>query len=300
MPTDLERSILRTVAYFSLFEYPLTMFETWKWLAEPSVAYKLEDVRSALQTSTWLAARLEQHDGFVMQKGKGDMVATRHTRFLDASRKFHRLHRIGRYLACLPMVRAVAACNTLAWNNTKPESDIDLFIVTVPGTLWLTRLLTVAPFALLGMRPKANAHDPVCFSFFASSDAMAMRGLCLDARDLYLGQWTRSLVPVIDRGDFSRVAEGNGWVERLFPNSYAVKTATPRRVSFRQTRASRLLRLFESFPRLMQKSRLPKEIQAMANRDTRVIVNDRMLKFHPNDRRREFMDRLAKLETSLV
>lgn len=298
--SDLERSILRTVCFFSLFDYPLTTFEVWKWLAEPTVAYTIQDVRHVLASSDWLAKRLEHHDGSVVLKGKGHLLATRHRRFVDAARKYHRLKRVGRYLALLPMVRAVAACNTLAWNNTKPESDIDLYILATPGTLWLTRLLTVTPFALLGMRPKVGAIDPVCFSFFAASSATAMRGLCLSGRDLYLGQWVRSLVPVIDRGEFAGIATNNGWVEHLFPNSFAMKTAVTRRVSFRPKHTSRLARIFEPFARLIQKPRLPSDIRGLANRDTRVVINDRMLKFHPNDRRGEFLQRLAQLEASLV
>ncbi len=294
MPSDLAQSIFRTVAFFSLFDFPVTRFEIWKWLVKPSVAYRLEDVMASLEADPWLSARLETRDGFFVLKGKAAMIATRHERFLDATRKFKRVRRAARYLAFLPMVKTLAVCNTLAWMNTKPESDIDLFIITKPGRVWTTRAFAVLPFALLGMRPKSGAVDPVCFSFFASNESIDLRALKLHKDDLYLAQWVRSLVPVADRDQFVTFARLNDWASRLFPNSFPVRSASPRRA--RTWNGHRDLgHLLEPIMKKFQRSRLPHEIQSMANQDTRVIVRDDLLKFHPNDRRQEFIDRLEDL-----
>lgn len=294
MATDLEQSIFRAVAFWSLFDFPLTGFEVWKWLARPAVGYRLEDVRACLERSSWLATRLETQDGFFVLRGKLEMIVTRHSRFLDAARKFKRLRRASRYLAFLPMVKMLAVGNTLAWMNTKPGSDIDLFIVTKPGRVWVTRAFVVLPFALLGMRPKVGAVDPICFSFFASTDAVDLRGLRLGKEDWYLAQWVRSLVPVADREQIAAFTKANDWASGLFPNSYAVRPARPRR--FRAWNGHRdAAHLFEPLFRRLQMSRLPANIQSMANKDSRVIVSDEMLKFHPNDRRAEFAAKLEML-----
>ncbi len=294
MSSDLEQSIFKTVAFFSLFEYPLTAFQIWKWLVKPGVAYALEDVQSALATSDWLKARLTCQDGFFVLTGQERMIATRHQRFLDATRKFKRLRRVGRYLAFLPMVKILAVCNSLAWMNTKVESDIDLFLLTKPGRVWTTRFFAVLPLKLLGLRPKRGAVDPVCLSFFASTEAADLRPLRLRKDDLYLAQWVRSLVPIADRQAFAGFTRVNDWASGIFPNSFAVRPAHPRR--FRLTSKRRdLARIVEPFFRRLQRSRLPQELRALANRDTRVVVSDTMLKFHPNDRRQEFCDKLEAL-----
>ncbi|MEK9131166.1 MAG: hypothetical protein AAB429_03580 [Patescibacteria group bacterium] len=294
MPTDLEQSIFRAVAFFSLFEYPLTGFEVWKWLAGPQVAYRLEEVLFCLAKSPWLADRLETQDGFFVRRGQLSMILTRHARFLDATRKFKRLRRACRYLAFLPMVKMLAVCNTMAWMNTKPESDIDLFVVVKPGRMWTARAFVVLPFALLGRRPKIGAVDPLCFSFFASTDAVDLRVVRLGKEDWYLAQWVRSLVPMADRNQAANVTRLNDWAAGLFPNSYGVAPARPRRVKTWKGHPD-LGRLLEPVFRRLQKSRLPAEIQSLANKDSRVIVSDQMLKFHPNDRRAEFSAKLEML-----
>ncbi len=294
MATDLEQSIFRTAAFFSLFDYPLTEFEVWKWLTEPAIAYALPDVRMALATSTYLCERLVSTEGFICLRGKEETITTRHDRFVDAARKYHRLKNVSRYLARLPTIRAVAACNTLAWNNTKPESDIDLFVIVKRGRLWITRFLAVVPFKMLGLRPGQSRRDPICFSFFASEDRLAMKELKIGKRDLYFAQWIYSLVPVVDRGEFGEVVSQNGWVRASFPNSYPVATARTRKTWVEKERVD-LTGLFEPLARAFQLRRLPSEITSMMNRDSRVVVDDGMLKFHESDRREEFMQRLASL-----
>ena len=58
MPTDLEKSIIKTIAYFDVFNFPLTTSEVWKWLYRPREKYTLQQVRDALASSDWLAERL--------------------------------------------------------------------------------------------------------------------------------------------------------------------------------------------------------------------------------------------------
>lgn len=292
--SDLEQSIFKTVAYFSLFDFPLTAFEVWKWLLQPSAVYRLEDVQLVLTTSDWIKNRLVFENGFFVLRGKEGTVATRHERFLDATRKFKRLRRVAWYLAFLPMVKSLTVCNTLAWMNTKAESDIDLFVGVKPGCLWTARAFAVLPFALLGLRPKAGAIDPLCFSFFASTEVADLRPLRLNNHDVYLASWTRSLVPVADKGVFGDFVQKNDWVSGIFPNSFAVRPARSRRMKTWNAHPD-LARWMEPLFRRLQQSRLPKELKDLANKDTRVIVRDDMLKFHPNDRRAEFQQSLKDL-----
>jgi len=182
-PTELERSIYATVAWFSLFEYPLTIFEIWKWLYKPAgeVKMEMEEVYGALEKSAWLREHVVEDHGFWSLRKAPQKIERRHERFLDALRKYGKLRFALRYISLIPTVRAVFAVNTLSWWNTRPESDIDLLVVAKPGTVWLTRLFVVAPFALLKRRPKERGRDPFCFSFFVSEDALALASLHVDA-----------------------------------------------------------------------------------------------------------------------
>jgi hypothetical protein len=297
-PTDLEAAIFRTVAWFSLFSYPLTTFETWKWMMSEQ-PFALADVDEALAESAWLSERLAREGAFIGVHGAplAEQISERQTRFLDAVRKFAKLKRATRWFSALPSVRAVAACNTLAWHHTTAESDIDLFILVKPGTIWATRLLLVTPFALLGRRPttEAVAQDPFCFSFFVTSERLCLERLQLSGGDPYLAMWTRSIVPVFDRDNaFAAFAAQNGWAKREVP--HASLHARHEELSARETPGIVPgITAFEPVAKRVQSRRLPVQLKHMANRDSRVIVTDEMLKFHENDRREFYRERWKEI-----
>ncbi len=300
--SNLSKVIFRTVAYFSLFDYPLTSFEIWKWLLGAQDKASLFDVRQELAKSEFLCARLKSHQGFwsLVDQDVEQLVATRHERWLDAVRKYKRLRRATRFLSLIPSVRGIAACNTLAWNHTREGSDVDIFIIVREGSVWTSRLLSVTPFKLLRMRPGAGKRDPLCFTFFLSDTNLDLSSLRLEGSDPYLAYWSRSIVPVFDRDNvFEQFAQANGWLDQTLTNSAPGVSHAARRIeSF--TRSFRFPRFVEQLAEKLQRRKFPEVIQNMANRDSRVVVSDAMLKFHDNDRRAEFRDKLEAIMSEVV
>ena len=299
---SLEKAIYQTVAYFSLFNYPLTTFEIWKWLFGSEGKVSLLDIRSELSTSHLLSERLISDNGFwsLADQPIAELVQTRHERYLNAVRKYKRLRRATRYLSLIPSVRGVAACNTLAWNHTRAESDIDIFVIVRQGSVWTSRLLSVAPFKILKMRPGAGKRDPLCFTFFLSDTNLDLSALQLEGGDPYLAVWSRSIVPVFDRDNvFDQFVQANGWLVSNLPNSYQSAKHHQRKVD--SDRSSwPVPNLFERFAEQLQRGKFPEVIQNMANRDSRVVVSDAMLKFHDNDRREEYRDKLETMVSEVV
>ena len=305
--SDLEQSILRTLCWFSGFQYPLTTFEIWKWLMTPRRPYELVEVYRVLESSPYLSELMVEEYGFYALRGAPPLSAqieTRQERFLDAVRKFGKLRRASVFFQLLPGVRAIAAVNTMAWWHTKTSSDIDLFIVTKPGHIWSTRFLLVAPFALFGMRPNHHSDDghdhgdvldPFCFSFFASRTSIQMESLKHASEDYYLAFWTKSLVPVFDRDEvFSEFAALNKWADVVLPNGRhrtCHHLHEPARVPSVPVQFS----FTEPVFRWVQQRRFPEQIRSLANVDSRVVVTDDMLKFHENDRRAQFADAYEKV-----
>jgi hypothetical protein len=303
MTTELEHAIYRTAAWFSVFCYPLTVFEIWKWLYHPDRKYSFAEIYEALEKSEWLSTQLQSTQGFFSLRSAGDieeLVSMRQERFLDAMRKYKKLRLAVKYFSLFPSVESVAVGNTLAWWHTRPDSDIDLFITVRPGTVWVTRFFLVLPFALLGKRPKlheddSSGKDTFCFSFFVASDRLSMQSLSLEENDPYLAYWTVSLVPIFDRTNiFEKFEMENQWVSKFLPHARSrtlhrklcsgFKKALPLNMSF-----------FERITKKIQMKKLPDQIRHLANTDSRVVINDQMLKFHSNDRRAEYRERFEKL-----
>src|SRR3989344_2100546 len=151
--SELEQAIYRTLAWFSLFDFPLTSYELWKWLWSPGRSYFLLEVQEALLTAPFVVSA----NGFyALRVGRPleELLTFRHDRFLQAERKYRKLRRVTSFFALLPNVLGVAAVNTLGWWHVREHSDIDLLIIVKEKTLWLSRLLLVTPFVLFGQRPQ--------------------------------------------------------------------------------------------------------------------------------------------------
>ncbi|KKW34144.1 hypothetical protein A3D69_01405 [Candidatus Uhrbacteria bacterium RIFCSPHIGHO2_02_FULL_54_11] len=288
MMSDLEKDILRTVLWFSLFAYPPTAFEVWKWMLRPSASRTLFDVVFALASSKELHTLLLEDEGVYVLRDSTTSSALRRERFGDAVRKMERVRRAVGYLKRIPFVRGVGVCNTLSWMQTTPESDIDLFIIVREGSLWTTRLLSVLPFKLLRARPGERVRDPFCFSFFLSDASLNLETLALPGGDPYLAYWTKSIIPVFDRdGVFEEFQRANAWTWDVLSQAHA------RGVVCDGSRARRAPDWLERTASKLQQRQFPETITQMANRDSRVVVSDAMLKFHANDRRELFRDRFA-------
>lgn len=292
-PTDLEQSILRTLCWFAVFERPITGFEIWKWLIEPARAYDLSEVYRVIESSEWVKARIVEEGGYYVMGGVPrprlrETVETRSKNYLDAAKKFRKLRRVSAYFRLFSSARSVAAVNSIAWMNTNEQSDIDLFVIAKPKSIWSTRFWMVAPFIALRKRPGASDQDPFCFSFFATSNALAMDHLRLKEGDHYFAFWLKSLVPMFDHdGHFETLQNENTWADRMLPNA-SPRSIHPLHRSGFPSAPFVPFTPFEPFFRSISRKRFPTAIRNLANKDSRVVISDDMLKFHETDRRAEF------------
>lgn len=315
--SELEVAIVKTLAWFSLFDYPLTAFEVWRWLYFPGGKVDFFEVEKLLDKSPWLRGRVARKDGFFVLGGRDPerLITSRQNNFLDATRKLKKLRLATRYFSLLPFVRAVFACNSLAWHNTSAESDIDVLFVVRPGTIWLTRLLVVLPFAILRKRPFAPHQsfglenknfsfkkfflgnrrqplDPFCFSVFTTSDNLNFDHLHLKPEDPGFAFWIASFLPIFDRDNIhERIQTANNLPIPHREFRHVHESLKVRGFSLPLSR----LKIFESVVGKLQKRFLPVPLQLLANKDSRVVVSDKILKFHSNDNREACRERWKKI-----
>lgn len=306
MSTALEQSLFRTLAYFAFFSFPLTAFELWKWCDAAEVS--LFDVESLLSSSfaqasddrsSWLVEHgMKRDEGFF---GIGEVSVWREERLrrvADALRKHRRAERFVRFASCLPWVKMIAVCNSLAFSFTNEESDIDLFVVTKRGRIWSTRFILTGALALFRLRPGERKRDPLCLSFFVADDSLDLSSIRIGQDDPYLAFWIATLSPVFDPDDtLSKLRAANGWIRQSLPRSRRVQRASSSVVRpwIRLPDVS----FFERFAERMQRNRFPVLLRSMMNVDTRVVVTDGMLKFHHNDRRQEILNAYEKMVLQL-
>ena len=302
---SLQRSILAAITYFDLFDYPLTSTEVWKYLwVTPSVEQKKHSV---LEMPTLFAVideleklekdgRVASGNGFYFLPGREALIKTRNLRHVIAYRKWRKALRIIRFLRFLPHVRMIAVANTLAYDNADEGSDIDFFIVTAKGRVWTARFFVVLFLQIFGLRPTSKTRrDKICACFFVDEDHLDISSLALPGEpDVYLYYWIATLWPVYNpervegQSIYEKFFETNTWVLKNVPNIHVIIPNMFRRVDMGTMSMHGAHVIRESFYRRLQERRFPDAIRSRLNKDTAVVANDYVLKFHTHDRREEY------------
>lgn len=311
---DLEKSILKTLAFFDVFSYPLTASEILKWLYKPQQKYLLSDIKAILKTSQVLKKELVSKEGFYSFKGRDHIYLRRKQNNNLAERKFCRVVYLARVYRFIPFVRMMAVCNSLGYSNASEKSDIDLFIISRRKTIWLARFFTTLIVKFLYLRPKEDSKkDTFCLSFFIDEKHLDIESSRMGNEDIYYPYWISNLVPVYNPdGLYEKFLKANHWYKKYLPNTY------PNQFS-KEVKATILSNLFNhvasfifnppfirrwsyNFYRRLQIRIIDKNLKALINIDTRVIVNEQMLKFYSNDNReffaKQWKERVRKLTTA--
>ncbi len=310
--TSQEDAIIATIAYFALFEYPLTIFEVWQYLLCAPQGGEIHAIDDIISTSARIHSVTQQKDGLIFLTGRGNDVSVRFDRYRDAEKKYIIARKAIRLLAGIPFVRLVCVVNRLSYSNSRPEGDIDLFIVARDTHVWLVRFLCTTLMHVLGKRPgQHSVSNALCLSFFISDKNLSLESLQLDSDyegmpDIHFALWLTQFVPLYDEdGVYKRLVDTNGWVEKLVPNRITYTTHERRtvRLSGIQKFIKKTVEYFFSIggiytevaTRWYQMKFVALDIKKMVNKDTRVVMNDSVLKFHSNDRRQEVRDKFKTL-----
>jgi len=308
-----ENSILSTLVFFDIFNYPLTLFEVWKWMYKmqnekcksqnDNLKFKISEIQEILENSENLKKVIESKNGFYFLRGRENLVSRRRNLYRDAEERWKKLRQVADILQYVPNVKMIAACNTLPINDFKPQSDIDVFIIVKKNRIWQTRFFITALVSLLGeWRHKKNIAKKICLSFYITDDALSLEPIAKKPYDIYLTYWIALVAPLyVEKDIYQKFLESNSWVRNYLPNFIGFEPVEfERKVGKSKFFAlvkkikekvsdSKIGDRVERFFRNVQKSKMERNYQsAYYKKDLSVIISDQMLKFHEIDRRDEF------------
>lgn len=305
MDKQLRRSILRTLAYFDTFDFPLTAEELHRWLWEHAETVSLEVVYEALRQLIE-AGDIVRSQSFYALANRGEIVHGRQRATSLVKEKMSVARHAGKLIRYLPFVRAFFVCNTVAGSVPHAESDVDVFIVMKQSRLWIGRLIVTVVLGIARLRrTKTKVHNRICLSFYITEQHVNLADVRSREQDIYLAYWIDQLIPVYDPDDLLHtIHAANSWTRTFLPHTGMPNGSHPHwhvsRTAFSlviQRSQEWILggvigNFIEQSARTLQKKKMDANVQSLQHLpDSRVVVNDTMLKFHENDRRELFRQR---------
>ncbi len=289
-PNDLEKSILKTIAYYDIFDYPLTAMELWQSLWQ----YKcqLSELIFCLATSKVLKQYLETRNGFYFLKGKKALLNIRAKRRIKSIQKWQKALRAVRVIRFVPFVEAVFLCNSISYFNAQEDSDIDFLIIIKEGYIWLSRFWITIYLHIFRMRRHGKKiKDRICLSFYITDKSLNLKKF-YDQGNIHLYYWLKNLNSIFDRGIGRKFFTANIWLKKYFPNNiekdivdtWIIKdnffSSSVR--GFQEFVLNTIFGRFLNFClKKMQLIKMSFNTNSRINEDNDfVIVNDQMLKFH--------------------
>lgn len=204
--SDLAQSFIRKLIYFDIFSHPLTAKEIFEYCDLPAV-----DRKEGLRILKELKNRnlLGCESGYYYLGNDSYKVVRRLEGNLLASLRMKDARKYAAIAATFPFVRAVFISGSLSKMVMKQDSDIDFFIITEPGKLWVCRaLLTMYKKLLLG-----NSHRNFCLNYFIDSN-----NLEIPDKNIFTATEIAFLIPMYNYSLYQAFMEKNAWIRSEFPN----------------------------------------------------------------------------------
>ena len=211
-------SIIKTLVYADIFDYPLTSHEVTSYLISDS-EIKDKVVQNQLRILT--DSKQIYTDGeFYFLKGRNRIVELRKKRKGWSKQKWEIAWITTNKLKIIPTIKMIGVTGALAMENCNKEDDIDLLIVTSQNSLWLTRLFLILSAPLLGINRRKpndiNVNNKICFNLFLDEDHLK-----INPENLFLAHEIVQVKPVFDRGGvYERFIWENRWVRNYLPNAF--------------------------------------------------------------------------------
>lgn len=204
--SEIKQNILTTLAYFDVFNYPLTREEVCLFLPIKYERKTFDDAITGL-VETRMVYRFDKfyclkNDQYLAQRrNKGNQKAVE---MVKIARK------VGNLLIRFPYVRGIAISGSLSKNYADDRSDIDLFIITAPGRLWIARTLMHVFKKLTFL---VNKQHCFCMNYYVDE-----RALEIAEKNIYTATEVVTLIPIQGDTTFADFFAANAWTRKYLPN----------------------------------------------------------------------------------
>lgn len=288
----LTRTVLATIAYYDAMDYPLTLFEVWRYLSFEDVhapaQYRAGQTIGQINDVLMILIRderLQCVDGMYVLPERESLVSERRQRMLTSTDKLQRMRRGIRLLRWIPFVRMVFVTGRLAMKHAQENSDWDVLIVLKEERIWTGRFLVTLVTQVFGLR-KTDAHhkDHLCLNYFITTGSLS---ISLD--DRYSAHEYMMARPLFASINPEKFLVANTWISRFRPHFDTLVLTSPYHTAdtmfaYRVRKVGEWLCNMcgtEKFLRKWQRAKIMKNPKTF-QKGSMIIANDNELVFLPH------------------
>lgn len=209
-------SVIKTLSYSSVFEYPLKFSEIKKYL----IAEKRMNNHILQKTLQYLLdSNIIQKSGvYYSLAQKSSHVQARLKREKISQYKIQVAKRIAKLLSFLPTIQMIGLSGSVSMKNAEEDDDIDLFIICSSHTLWMTRIFVFGILLLLHRRRKRNEQHPsnmICANMYVTHDSLALG----KNKNIFLAHEIAQVKVLVNKNNtYQKFLFSNKWIQDYLPH----------------------------------------------------------------------------------
>jgi hypothetical protein len=224
---SLSLHLLRPLIYFDIFSYPLTKAEMFSYAQLPPSNHTERDYALQVLINKGIVKEVQ---GFYGVNLTQESIQKRIESNQRANQILPLAYKWAHFIGKFPFVRAVMLSGSISKNVMTDSGDIDYFVITQPGRLWVARTFLVLYRKIF----LANSHQYFCTNYFVD-----IENLTIEDKNLFTATECITLLPAYGKEYYLPFMEANLWV-------YAFFSAPPSREaahvpSFKRSFAQKLL-----------------------------------------------------------
>jgi len=283
---NLKQSILATLTYHDIFNYPLTESEICSYLIgnRSSLARVQNGIRGLVREK-----RIGKNRELYFLNKRKNLPVVRLKRQKFSRDKLKKAAFFATVLKLIPSIELVAISGALSMENSTKGDDIDFVIITSENTLWQTRFL--ANLILLPYKRSPNSKiqkDKACLNIFLDKKALKITG-----KNLYTAHEICQMKPIWDRNNtYQKFLKSNNWTKMYLPNWEPTYKSIPK--------ASKRKSDYRNKPSVFENMAKKVQLRYMESKITTEKIGDKQLFFHPLDTEKKvltvFRKKIAKLD----
>lgn len=198
-------SILRVITYFEVFDYPLTIEELAKFTHLP-----VDELAAYIDTLNDQNV-LSIHKKYVGIGNVSEKVSRREVGNKKAALLEKKATKNARQISRFPFVRGVLISGSFSKGFVAEDGDIDYFIVTQPGRLWIARTFLILYKKLFLF----NSHEYFCVNYFVDEDHLE-----IEEKNIFTATEIITLLPKINDELYNELIKNNSWITDYYPGLF--------------------------------------------------------------------------------
>lgn len=204
--SSIGKSIIKTLAYYDIFDYPLTLEEIYQNLERNSVSQLA--IQSVIRQLCERGLVFKKNDFYLLRNDE-HFINRRIIGNKLAEKRIKSAYRMTKFISKFPYVRAILLSGSISKGYMEKDSDVDYFIITNPNRLWVARLLLMLFKKIFLL----NSKKIFCINYFVDTETLE-----IEEKNIFTATELATLIPTYGTELYNKLYSKNIWVRDFYPN----------------------------------------------------------------------------------